>query len=656
MAIEKVISIKADTSQAKQGIDDLSKSGKQLDNTFKSVDATFEEVYGDLKPLTARMGEAEDRLYELTLAGKTTSKEYKALLDAVANYRKVQIQTDMVVDASATTLGQKLGGASQIAGVGIQGVTSAMGLMGTESQKVNEALLKVQSAMALSDAIANANQLKGQWYALSNAIKNTTVVQKLSNTATAVATTLQKAFTGAVNTTSFGFKSLKLAIASTGIGLLVVGIGSLIQNFDKVKAVIFKVIPSLETIGKTITNITNKVTDFLGITSEVERKLDKQKEYAEKALKQNEKYLKANEHKLTEAQKREIELNNEHFERVKSGEFTKEQSLKILREKTAKDRKEKLEEQNKIELEKQKELQEKRKAKLEEQRQKEIEIANKKIEDEKQRQESILNINQDYAKKLEDLEADTELKKIELEKKRALDELDRLKANKEERVNVELYYERLKNDELNRLKEEEKQKEEEDIKIKRQNNLDLLNEEQDLAKQKIETQKKVLDDLTYLAGAETQVGRTLLLAKQGIAVKELLIEAKKTLAFSKTAVAKSIVAVNEGTAQTAKVGFPQNIPLLIGYAAQAVGIISAIKSATQTANNVAGSLGVSGGGGDSGGSPPAPPSFNLVQGTGTNQIAEGLAKQNKPLKAYVVASEVSSQQSLERNIQNTASI
>jgi hypothetical protein len=30
-----------------------------------------------LQPLTARMGEAEDRLYELAAAGKTTTKEYK---------------------------------------------------------------------------------------------------------------------------------------------------------------------------------------------------------------------------------------------------------------------------------------------------------------------------------------------------------------------------------------------------------------------------------------------------------------------------------------------------------------------------------------------------------------------------------------------------
>ena len=50
------------------------------------------------------------------------------------------------------------------------------------------------------------------------------------------------------------------------------------------------------------------------------------------------------------------------------------------------------------------------------------------------------------------------------------------------------------------------------------------------------------------------------------------------------------------------------------------------------------------------------PSFNLVQGTGSNQIAQTLANQNEPLKAYVVSSEVSTAQGLDRNIIAGASI
>jgi len=69
-------------------------------------------------------------------------------------------------------------------------------------------------------------------------------------------------------------------------------------------------------------------------------------------------------------------------------------------------------------------------------------------------------------------------------------------------------------------------------------------------------------------------------------------------------------------------------------------------------------VGTSGGAGSTGAGANVPqaPSFNLVQGTGTNQIAESLARDKNPVRAYVVASEVTSQQSLDRNIQNNATI
>jgi hypothetical protein len=51
------------------------------------------------------------------------------------------------------------------------------------------------------------------------------------------------------------------------------------------------------------------------------------------------------------------------------------------------------------------------------------------------------------------------------------------------------------------------------------------------------------------------------------------------------------------------------------------------------------------------------PQFNVVGTSGTNQLAETIqGKSNEPLKAYVVSSDVTSAQSLERNIVSGASI
>lgn len=52
---------------------------------------------------------------------------------------------------------------------------------------------------------------------------------------------------------------------------------------------------------------------------------------------------------------------------------------------------------------------------------------------------------------------------------------------------------------------------------------------------------------------------------------------------------------------------------------------------------------------------PSAPTFNVVGTSGQNQIAQSLGNQ-QPLKAYVVANDVSSQQSLDRNIVKTATL
>lgn len=173
-----------------------------------------------------------------------------------------------------------------------------------------------------------------------------------------------------------------------------------------------------------------------------------------------------------------------------------------------------------------------------------------------------------------------------------------------------------------------------------------------------ESNKKRLNDLILVTGTENKIGKALLVARGIMMAKELAMEASKTIAFSKQALARSTMAVAEGTAQTAKIGFPQNIPMLLGYATQAVGIVSAIRSAVKGSNiplditpNIVNQA-IS--------TPLAErqaPAFNVVGVSGTNQLANAIAgQQAKPQRAYVVANDVTTAQGLDRNIVEGASI
>ena len=199
MAEVKRIQIDVDTKGATKAMDDLAKS-------THDVSASFEQVYGDLQPLTTRMGEAEDRLYELANAGQTATKEYQDLLETVGNYRKVQIQTDMAVDAAATTMAQKLGGALGGATAGFELMQGVMGTFGAESEQVEKLLLKVQSAMAISQGIQGVREAIPAITAFGTAIKTQAIT---------ALTTLK----GALITTGIGALVVALGFAANAMGL-----------------------------------------------------------------------------------------------------------------------------------------------------------------------------------------------------------------------------------------------------------------------------------------------------------------------------------------------------------------------------------------------------------------------------------------------------
>ena len=212
-----------------------------------------------------------------------------------------------------------------------------------------------------------------------------------------------------------------------------------------------------------------------------------------------------------------------------------------------------------------------------------------------------------------------------------------------------------------RIAKEDKEREETQLKEKEERDARIVAGQQQTDAMITQSKAQAVDAAISLFGAETAAGKAALIAKQLLAVQEMIGEARKTITFSSLVAARSTAAVAEGTAQTAKIGFPQNIPMLIGYALQAVGIIGAISSAVSKSKSVASSLGSGGGSTPSIAKPSAPtsapPAFNIVGAGAGNQLAETIAGQNeRPIKAFVTSQDVTTAQSLERNIVEGASI
>jgi len=215
------IDINNNADEAAKDFENFAKATNIANDSVEGLNKTFEEVYGELQPLTTRMGEAEDRLYELALAGDTTSKEYQELLKNVGNYRKVQIQTDLAVDQAANTFSQKLGGAITGATSGFAAVQGAMALVGSESEALEQTLLKVQGALALQQGVQGVLDYTKSIGLAGKATKAFNAIVRLNPLALLVTTLVAiigyfAVFTDAIDVAIQGLKDLTDWIGITG--------------------------------------------------------------------------------------------------------------------------------------------------------------------------------------------------------------------------------------------------------------------------------------------------------------------------------------------------------------------------------------------------------------------------------------------------------
>ena len=171
-----------------------------------------------------------------------------------------------------------------------------------------------------------------------------------------------------------------------------------------------------------------------------------------------------------------------------------------------------------------------------------------------------------------------------------------------------------------------------------------------------------MDAVAQAAGEESKIAKALFLLKTGMIIKEQILAAQATMQRILASAAESGVDGAKGLMKAAAAAPPPaNVPLIAIFAAQAAGIAMSIKSAVSTAKSMIGSQGGSASGGNMGNvatpRTSQAPVFNVVGSAPENQLAQTIeGQQQKPIKAFVVSNEVSNQQALDRQIENTASI
>ena len=166
----------------------------EIQDNSKSLKAQYREAVAELQKVSAQYGETSEQAVKAAKAAAELKDQIgfsKDLVDAFnpdAKFKAVEGAVNGVMN-------------------GFQAFTGGMALLGVESQKVQEALLKVQSVMALTQGINGLMEARDSFKQLGIVAKN-------------------------------ALSGIRTGLAATGIGLFVVALGTVVAYWDDIKAAV----------------------------------------------------------------------------------------------------------------------------------------------------------------------------------------------------------------------------------------------------------------------------------------------------------------------------------------------------------------------------------------------------------------------------------
>ena len=678
MAIKKTIEIDVDVVRANGGLENFTQNFKKSEEAAKSLKTQLREAQAEVATLSEKFGATSREAVE-------AAKKAAYLKDRIGDAKSLTEAFNP--DAKFKALSGSLSG---VAG-GFSVVTGAMGAFGGKSKEVEQTLLKVQSAMAMASGLQAVGESIDSFKQLGAVVKSFTIVQRIST----VAQTIYNA-----------------VMAANPIGAIVVAVTALIAGgyaLIKMFQASSDATQKAEQADKALNKeLDTQVKNQKLASQEADLARDSQLGMAKASGKSAAEVRKlavelANQEvqqKMTNAQTlRAIAIEAIRKAGLEDAtDAQKETAKKALKEfneandalKTSVLNRRKLLIANKIaETQEQTDAREKKK----EADKKAGEDAAKKAEEaakiEKERLQKLNDLYANYLKQNQDASAVTEQEKLDLQKQRDLKEINQLAKTENEKANLKAL---LDEKYFNLQSELDKKLAEDRAKINKEKIADEDAEWlrlQELTMQKSEYEKLVLTqkyEEEYAAASGNAALQTELKkklekdlgdiddkAKEDAKQKEQALLSAK-LAFAQqglslvseiagkgskigkaVAVAQATISGIEGVQNAYTTA--QKSPITVGFPAYPVvqaslaGVFAALQIRKILSTNVgSASSGSSVSGGGGGGSAPAPPQFNIVGQSSTNQLSQTIAgQQNRPIQTYVVGNQVSTQQSLDRN-------
>jgi hypothetical protein len=232
-------------------------SGGEVKKALADNNKSFEQLTSKGKTLTGQLRSLKNELTQLEASGKGGTEQFRQLTFEAARLEDQIGDTRARVAnlASDTFKFDAAVQATQGLAAGFEIAQGAAALFGSESEDLQKALLKVQAATAIANGVQQVANLLLE----ESAIK--TLVLARAESVLAVVT----------GTSTGALKALRIALAATGIGLLVIGLIALVENFDKVKRALENSIPGFKEVSNAIGGVVDTIKEWVGASGEADR-------------------------------------------------------------------------------------------------------------------------------------------------------------------------------------------------------------------------------------------------------------------------------------------------------------------------------------------------------------------------------------------------
>lgn len=279
---EAVFSVKVNTGNSVNDLQKADQAVQQLGRDLKQTQNVASDSSGT-DAMSKKLAELDARLEAGGLSMRDMTKimkEYQTIALQTGSQspigdqatRKASALKDQITDINVRTkllssdyvkLDTALAGAN-VGAQAFMGVQSAMALTGVENEKLMQSMQKLQAVQGLVNSVSvitNALnkdailgiQLRVAWEKLKNSsFVQGTVATTAQTTAIGAQTTATVASTVATAGATNGMKLFRLALISTGIGAIVVGLGLLIANFDKVSKFVMNAKENFDKLGPAV--------------------------------------------------------------------------------------------------------------------------------------------------------------------------------------------------------------------------------------------------------------------------------------------------------------------------------------------------------------------------------------------------------------------